>query len=42
MRWWTSPHISIQRKFKNIRSLKIYVAFEEPLLLHVGKEARPG
>jgi len=22
-------------------SLKIYIAFEEPLLLHAGKEARP-
>jgi len=38
---WTSPQFSVQKKFKNLISFKIYIAFKEPLLLHAGKEARP-
>jgi len=40
-RWWTSTQFSIQKKFKNLSSFKMYIAFEGHLLLHASKEARP-
>jgi len=30
----------VQKKFKYLSLLKIYIAFEEPILLHAGKEGR--
>jgi len=33
--------LSYPEKIKKAMLIKIYIAFEEPLLLHAGKEARP-
>jgi len=44
MSGWNSTHVSTQRNLKNLilkSLLKIFIAFEEPHLLHANKEAHP-